>query len=298
MNTGFHLQTFLSVSLSFKCLLPFVPAYCLSTVLKVDEMLQTDIPDRKGILDILRDFDQTWDEKILKIKGTTEGIEALKQNGDGGDVKSERSEGGRRVEGGETMKVSCGCGRQGSGGWKKLNRWQKIRMEEEMFLRRAVERQNIQAQEERRERVNLQRQRQREDKKREEETKKREREQLENEQRLMEEEKRITGMREKVLQAQERVIDNKREECDRKINKVNKIVMETRAQVEEAKKRERDLLRKAKEIADKREECDRTVDQVNRKVLELRAQAKTAKKQKTLLEGQSVKVIDNMTTSS
>ena len=85
----------------------------------------------------------------------------------------------------------------------------------------------------------------------------------------------ITGMREKVLRAQERVIDNKREECDRKINKVNKIVMETRAQVEEAKKRERDLLRKAKEIADKREECDRTVDQVNRKVLELRAQAKT-----------------------
>ena len=43
-------------------------------------MLQTDIPDRKGILDNLRDFDQTWDEKILKIKGTTEGIEALKQN--------------------------------------------------------------------------------------------------------------------------------------------------------------------------------------------------------------------------
>ena len=67
---------------------------------------------------------------------------------------------------------------------------------------------------------------------------------------------------------------------------------------EEREKRERDLLRKAKEIADKREECDRTVDQVNRKVLELRAQAKTAKKQKTLLEGQSVKVIDNMTTSS
>ena len=240
-------------------------------------MLQSDIPDRKGILETLRDFERIWDEKIIKRKGTTEGIEALKQNGDSRDEKSERSKEGRRVEGDETMKVSCGCGRQGNGGGKKRNRCQKIRMEEEMFWRRAVEMQNIQAQEERRERVNLQRQRQKEDKKREEEMKKREREQLENEQRLMEKEKRITGMREKVLQAQERVIDNKQEEFDRKINKVNKIVMETRAQVEDAKKRERDLQRKAKEIADKQEECDRTVDEVNRKVLELRAQPESKK---------------------
>lgn len=204
--------------------------FVLFIITKVFKLLIMDLPQRRRVIENLRETDDPASDQVAR---EVDGEESRTEN-TGVKKRSDEEGDGRRGRGAEEMNEGCRCCQGDGARGKEKSQSHGQRKEEEKRYQMLVEMQRIRSHEEKRERETFLRNKEREEKKREDEEKTRERAHLARQ-------KMDADRREREVRRMEREIVVKRKEVDHRVMSVNRKVFSLRSEAEQIRKERKSL---------------------------------------------------------